>query len=89
MRATKSKETIAAKRKKKPAAELTIEEQRQLQEHAHQTQERRAETQLNLAKLFLAKDKPEIALRRLKELIAEFPETTVAKAARRLVKSLS
>lgn len=86
MASTKPKTATGTKRSKNSRPELTEDEQRQLLEHAIQTQQRRAETQLELAKLFLAKGKPDIALRRLQELMAEFPGTAAAKAARTLVK---
>lgn len=81
-----AKTTKREKKKIKPA--LSAEELQQLEEaHVQQTLERQAETQLELAKLFLAKEKRDIALRRLKELIADYGNTTAAQEARSLLKS--
>lgn len=74
--------------KKKAPAELTEEEQQALLKREQQIIERRAETQLDLAKLFLEKDKPEIARRRLKELVAEFGGSVAAAEAKKLLRKL-
>ncbi len=86
MVSTKSTET--KRTKKKTQLELTEEEQRELQERANQLQEQRAQIQLDLAKLFLEKKKPDIALRRLKEIVAEFSDTKAATEAKKMIKRL-
>lgn len=86
MTATKSAKTAGSKKKAQP--ELTEEEQRELFEREKQTKEQRAENQLDLAKLFLAKDQPEIAVRRLKEVVAQYCGTAVAEAAKVLIRRL-
>ena len=86
MTSTKSAKTIGPKKKSQP--ELTEEEQRELEESANQIRERRAENQLEMAKLFLTKGKPDIALRRLKEMVAEYGGSTASKEAKALIKKL-
>ena len=84
MTSTKSAKTIRPKKKAPPA--LTEAEQRELQERANQIRAQRAETQLDLAKLFLEKQQPDIAFRRLKEIVAEFSGTTAATEAKKLIR---
>jgi hypothetical protein len=86
MTSTKSSKKIGPKKKSQP--ELTEEEQRQLLERANQLREQRAETQLDLAKLFLEKKKPDIALRRLEEIVAEFSGSAAATEAKKMIKNL-
>jgi hypothetical protein len=86
MTSTKSAKTVRPKNKRQP--ELTEAEQRELLERENQARERRAETQLELAKLFLAKDQPKIALRRLKAIVAEYGGSAAANEANRLIKRL-
>ena len=80
MTSTKSAKKVPPKKKAQP--ELTEAEQRELLERANQIREQRAETQLDLAKLFMEKKKPDIALRRLNEIVAEFSGTAVAVEAK-------
>jgi hypothetical protein len=86
MTSTKSAKKVAPKKKAQP--ELTEAEQQELLEREKQTRERRAENQLELAKLFLAKEKADIARRRLKEVVAEFDGSAAATEAKRLIKKL-
>jgi hypothetical protein len=86
MTSTKSVKSVRPKKKSQP--ELTEEEQRELLERANQIREQRAQTQLDLAKLFLEKQKPDIALRRLKEIAAEYGGSPAATAAKKLIKTL-
>ncbi len=86
MTSTKSATKVAPKKKAQP--ELTKEEQRELQERENQLREQRAEIQLDLAKLFLAKIKPDIAMQRLKEIVAEFSGTAAATEAKQLMKKI-
>ncbi len=86
MTSTKTEKPLRPK--KKAQTELTAEEQRELQERANQIREHRAETQLDLAKLFLEKKKPDIAQRRLNEIMAEFSGTAAATEAKKLIKGL-
>lgn len=73
---------------KKPQPELSEAEQQELLERANHLREQRAETQLDLAKLFLEKEKTDVALRRLREVVAEFSGTTAAKMTQALIKKL-
>lgn len=75
--------------KQKAQAVLSAEEQQALLAREKQIRERRAETQLELAKLFLQKEKPDIARRRLQELVSEFRESAAAGEAQTLLKKLS
>lgn len=77
---------VASKKKAQP--ELTEDEQREVLEREKQIKERQAETQLELAKLFLEKKKSDIALRRLKEIVAEYSGTAAATEAKILTKKL-
>jgi len=86
MTATKSAKKAGPKKKAQP--ELTEAEQQELLEREKQTRERRAENQLELAKLFLTKEKPDIARRRLKEIVAECSGTAAANEAKILMKKL-
>jgi outer membrane protein assembly factor BamD (BamD/ComL family) len=70
MTSVKSPKTSGSKKKPKP--ELTEEEKQELEEKANQIREQQAENQLELAKLFLENKKPDIALRRLKEIVADY-----------------
>lgn len=79
MTATKS---VSPKKKSQP--QLTDDEQRELLE---QSRERLAESQLDMAKLFIEKEKPKIALRRLKEIVAEFSGSAAATEAKSLMKN--
>ena len=86
MTSTKSKKKIGTKKKSQP--ELTEEEKQELLERTNQIREQRAENELELAKLFLDNEKPDIALRRLKEIVAEFSGSAAATKARSLMKKL-
>lgn len=86
MTSTKSEKKIGTKKKSQP--ELTEEEKQELLERTNQIREQRAENELELAKLFLDNEKPDIALRRLKEIVAEFSGSAAATKARSLIKKL-
>ena len=86
MTSTKSQKKSEAKKKPKP--ELTEEEKQELSERANRLREQHAEHQLELAKLFLENEKPGIALRRLKEIVAEFTGSMAATEAESLMKKL-
>lgn len=86
MTSTKSEKKIGTKKKLQP--ELTEEEKQELLERTNQIREQRAENQLELAKLFLDNEKPDIALRRLKEIVAEFSGSAAATKAKSLMKKL-
>jgi hypothetical protein len=70
---------------KKPA--LTPEEQRKLVDEAIERLDRLAESELDMAQLFIAKGKTEIARRRLQELIERYAKSDSAKEAKRLLKT--
>lgn len=86
MTSTKSEKKIGTKKKSQP--ELTEEEKQELLERTNQIREQRAENELELAKLFLDNEKLDIALRRLKEIVAEFSGSAAATKARSLMKKL-
>ena len=86
MTSVKSPKTSGSKKKSKP--ELTEEQMRELEEKANQIREQQAENQLELAKLFLENEKPDIALRRLQEIVAEFSGSMAATEAKSLMKKL-
>ena len=86
MTSTKSKKKTAPKKKSQP--ELTEEEKQNLLEQTDHIREQLAENQLELAKLFLENEKPDIALRRLKEIVAEYSGSAAATAAKSLMKKL-
>jgi len=75
-------------RKRSQKAELTEEEKQEILERANQIREQGAENQLELAKLFLENEKPVIALRRLKEIVAEYSGSMAATEAKSLMKKL-
>jgi outer membrane protein assembly factor BamD (BamD/ComL family) len=86
MTSTKSKKMIGPKKKLQP--ELTEEQKQNLLEQTNQIRDQRAENELELAKLFLENEKPDIALRRLKEIVAEYSGSAAATAAKSLMKKL-
>lgn len=86
MTSTKSPKKSGSK--KKPIPELTEEEKQELSERANRIREQHAEHQLELAKLFLENEKPHIALRRLKEIVAEYSGSKAATEAKSLMKKL-
>ena len=86
MTSVKSPKTSGSKKKPKP--ELTEEDKQEIQERANQIREQQAENQLELAKLFLENEKPDIALRRLQEIVAEYSGSMAAKEAKSLIKKL-
>ena len=86
MTSTKSKRKSGSKKKSQP--ELTEEDQQELLERTNQIREQRAGNELELAKLFLENEKPDIALRRLKEIVAEYSGSSAATEAKSLMKKL-
>jgi len=72
-----------------PAPPEPSESDRQaLLEQALERQEKLAESGLEMARMFVARGKPEIARRRLESLIAEYPASTVAPEAEQLLADL-
>ena len=63
-------------------------EKNDLLEQAIQKRERLAESQLDMAKLFILNGKPEIALQRLKQITSEFGGSAAAKEAKAMMKKL-
>ena len=74
--------------RKKPEPELTEDEKQELSERANRIREQQAENQLELAKLFLENEKPNIALRRFKEIVADYGGSKAATEAKSLMKKL-
>lgn len=81
MTATKS---VSPKKKSQP--QLTEDE---LLEQSNHMREKLAESQLDMAKLFIKNEKSNIAQRRLKEIVAEFSGSAAATEAKSLMKKLS
>ncbi len=86
MTSTKSKKKSGSKKKSQP--ELTEGEKQKLLEQTNQIRDQRAENELELAKLFLENEKPDIALRRLKEIVVEYSGSAAATEAKSLMKKL-
>lgn len=86
MTSTKRAKTVDPKKKSQP--QLTEDEQQKLLDQTNQVRERRAECQLDLAKLFLTRGKRDIALRRLREIVAEYGGSATGKEAKAIMKRL-
>lgn len=86
MTSTKTDKPSRSRKKAEPA--LSAEEQQKLLERAQQIREQRAETQLDLATLFVKHKKADVALRRLQEIVTEFGGTAAAKMAQAMIKKL-
>ena len=67
---------------------LTPEEQKQLVDDAIERQERHAESELQMARLFIDKGKIEIARRRLNEVVELYGKSDSAKEARKMLKTI-
>jgi hypothetical protein len=78
-------DTAASRLELEPKAELTEAENKELLEEAIQKREKLAESRLEMAKMFLQNGKPEIAIRRLREIVAEFDLSAAADMARAML----
>jgi FimV-like protein len=67
---------------------LTPEQQKNLVDDAIERLDRLAESQLEMARLFIDRGKPEIARRRLQEVVELYGKSDAAKEATKLLKSL-
>ena len=67
---------------------LTSEQQRQLVDEAIERLDRLAESQLEMARLFIDRGKPDIAKRRLTEVVELYGKSEAAKEAKKLLKKL-
>jgi FimV-like protein len=67
---------------------LTPEQQKNLVDDAIERLDRLAESQLEMARLFIDGGKPEIARRRLQEVVELYGKSDAAKEATKLLKSL-
>lgn len=67
---------------------LTPEEQKQLVDEAIERLDRLAESQLEMARLFIDRGKIEIARRRLTEVVELYGKSDAAKEAKKLLKGL-
>jgi len=67
---------------------LTPEEQKLLVDEAIEKLERLAESQLDMARLFIDRGKIDIARRRLQEVVELYSKSDSAKAAKKLLKTL-
>ena len=71
-----------------PKPELTDEQRRQLLDVAIRKNEKLAESELEMAKLFLEKRKRQIAKNRLRRIVEEFAESDAAIEAKVLLKKV-
>jgi outer membrane protein assembly factor BamD (BamD/ComL family) len=71
-----------------PKSELTDDDRKQLLETAIQKNEKLAESDVEMAKLFLQKGKQQIAKSRLRRIVEEFDGSEAAKEAKALLKKL-
>jgi len=67
---------------------LTPEQQKQLVDDAIERLDRHAESQLEMARLFIDRGKIEIARRRLQEVVELYGKSESAKEAKKLLKGL-
>lgn len=67
---------------------LTPEQQKQLVDDAIERLDRHAESQLEMARLFIDRGKIEIARRRLQEVVDLYGKSDSAKEAKKLLKGL-
>ena len=69
-----------------PTPALTPEQQKKLVDDAIERLDRLAESELEMARLFIARGKTEIATRRLQEVIDRYGTSDAAKEAKTLLK---
>lgn len=67
---------------------LTPDQQRDQLDQAIEKLDKHSESQLEMARLFIARGKPEIARRRLEEILELYGKSNAAKEARTLLKRL-
>ncbi len=67
---------------------LTPEQQKQLVDEAIERQERHAESELQMARLFIDRGKIEIGRRRLQEVVELYGKSDSAKEAKKLLKTI-
>lgn len=67
---------------------LTAEQQKQLVDEAIERLDRLAESQLDMAKLFIDRGKIDIARRRLQEVVELYSKSDAAKDAKKLLKTI-
>ena len=83
--------TAKSKRKSRASStpsDAVEQEQRQLEREA-EYQEKAAECELDLARLFIRHEKFAIARRRLDNILSKFPQTTAAKEADQLLQGIA
>jgi Tfp pilus assembly protein FimV len=86
MTSMNSVEALDPKNMEQP--EPTEVEEKELVEQSIQKRERLAESGLDMAKLFIENGKPEIAMRRLKEIVDEFDGSAAAEEASEMLERL-
>ena len=67
---------------------LTPEQQKQLVDDAIERLDRLAESEIEMARLFIDRGKPDIARRRLQEVMDLYGKSPAAKEAKKLLKGL-
>jgi Tfp pilus assembly protein FimV len=68
---------------------LSAEEQRRLLDEAIERKEPLAQSELEIARMFLERGRKDIARRRLELILSECPRSQAAEEARRLLETLS
>lgn len=86
MKSPAAAETPAPNLESKP--ELTEAEKAELLEQAVQKREKLAESALDMAKMFIQRGKPEIARRRLQQIVDEFDGSAAVTEARTMLTGL-
>lgn len=83
-----SNESNAMKSESGTTTTISSEEQKKLVDDAIERLDRLAESELDMARLFLQKEKPEIARRRLQGIVERYGKSDAAKEASKLLKHL-
>ena len=84
MRATKTAKAPPLELDQKP--QPTVDEQKALLEEAIRKRDKLADSELEMARMFLEKGKLDIAKRRLREILDAYGESAAATEARKLMK---
>lgn len=83
---------MPVKKKAKPEANeataLSEDEQKRLVDEAIEKSEKLAESQLDMAQLFISRGKTDVARRRLEDLIERYGRSDAAKEARLMLKRI-
>jgi len=83
MRATKTAKALPLELDQ---TQPTVDEQKALLEEAIRKRDKLADSELEMARMFIEKGKPDIAKRRLREILDAYGESAAATEARKLMK---